>query len=231
MQALRRLYAIIIIKFVPVWASSLAHSFSPTPTRPLSRCFGRSLVLKFYSPSAIRHGLLRSTGWQLFVEYRSVRAWNTVGIVTRGTASIGNVETLVESRQGVRVDDDDLDDIVEAVEAGLCMEPPRLSWGDTIVNYACSEGRTESEQTRCEDHEEELISHASSAEFLDALAARDDEAEADDGHRQEGQEGEICQCNGLSNVSLVDDGLLLRIDAINETDDEHDQAPNDGGDE
>lgn len=151
--------------------------------------------------------------------------------MARSTTSVGNVETLVESRQSVREDDDELDDIVEAVEAGLLMEPPRLSWRHTIVNYACSKGRTESEQARCEDEEEELVTHASGAEFLDALAARDDEAEADDGHRQEGQEGEIGQGNGLDDVSLIDDGLLERVEADDETDDEHDQARNHGRDE
>lgn len=85
----------------------------------LSRCFGRSLVLKFHSPAGIRHRLLRSTGRQLFIKYGSVRAWNAVGIVAGGTASVGNVESLVEPRQRVRVDDDELDEVVEAVEAGL----------------------------------------------------------------------------------------------------------------
>lgn len=44
--------------------------------------------------------------------------------MTGSTASVGNVETLVESRQGVGEDDDELDGIVEAVEAGLVVEPP-----------------------------------------------------------------------------------------------------------
>lgn len=85
----------------------------------LCRCLGRSLVLKLHGPAAICHRLLRSTGRQLLVKYGSVRAWNAVGIVAGGTASVGNVETLVEPRQRVREDDDDFDEIVEAVKAGL----------------------------------------------------------------------------------------------------------------
>lgn len=150
--------------------------------------------------------------------------------MTRSTATVGNVETLVKSRQGVREDDDELDEIVEAVEAGFCLEPPWLSWRDTIVNHACAEGRTESEQARGEEDKEELVTHASGAEFLDVLAARDDEAETDDGYRQEGQEGEISQRNGLSDVSLIDGGLLERVDADDEANDEHDQARNHGPD-
>lgn len=106
-----------------------------------------------------------------------------------------------------------------------------MSGRDTIVDYACAEGRTKSEQARGEEDEEELVTHASGAEFLDALAAWDDEAEADDDDGQEGQEGEIRQRNSLGDVSLIDSGLLERVDADDETDNEHDQASNHGRDE
>lgn len=101
------------------------------------------------------------------------------------------MEALVKSRQSVREDDDELNDVVEAVEAGLLMEPSWLRYGDAVISYSCTEARAESEQARAEDHEEEFIAHASGTKLLDALAAGDDEAECDDGDREECQEGEV----------------------------------------
>lgn len=82
-----------------------------------------SLGLKLRIPGGIDYGLSRTSPGKLFVEYSPVRDGNAVGIVAGRTASIGNVEALIEARQGVGEDDDELDDIVEAVEAGLVMEP------------------------------------------------------------------------------------------------------------
>lgn len=56
------------------------------------------------------------------------------------------------------------------------------------------------------------------------MAARDDEAETDDGERQEGQEGEVSHSNGLDVVSPVDGDLVERIDAVNDRNDEHEET-------
>jgi hypothetical protein len=122
MEALRHPYAIININILLYAFFFLFIFFSIClfyRFLSLSSCLGQSLVLIFHGPGTIGHCLLRGTGGQLFVEYSPIRVWNTVGIVSRSTASVGNVETLVEPRQGVREDDDDLDEIDEAVEAGL----------------------------------------------------------------------------------------------------------------
>lgn len=143
-------------------------------------------------------------------------------------ASIGNVEALVKSRQRVCEDDDELDGVDEAVEAGLLMEPSRLGYGDAIIRHSRAEGRAKSEQAGAEDHEEELVAHASSTKLFDALAAGDDEAEGDDGDGEECQEGKVGQGNDLDVVGLVDGRLVKRVDAVDDGDDEHDEAGHDG---
>lgn len=151
--------------------------------------------------------------------------------MARGAAPVGNVEALVEPRQGVGKDDDELDEVVEAVEAGLGMEPPGVVCGNAIIRHACTEGRAEREQTGREDDEEELVAHAAAAKLFDALAAGDDEAEANDDGRQKGQEGKVGHGHGLGNVRLVDGRLVQRVDAVDDADDEHEETADDRADE
>lgn len=112
--------------------------------------------------------------------------------MARRAASIRNVEALVESRQSICEDDDELNDVVEAVEAGFLMEPSRLGYWDAVISHSCTEARAEGKKAGAEDHEEEFIAHASGTELFDALAAGDDEAEGDDEDGEECQEGEVC---------------------------------------
>lgn len=106
---------------------------------------------------------------------------------------VGDVETTIEPRDGVRVHHNDLNDKVEAVKTRSRVVPGRVgqrTCGSEVNGQA--EAGAEAEQERGEEQEGDFGAVATLAEFLGAAApAGGEDAEDRDWDRQEGEDGTV----------------------------------------
>lgn len=106
------------------------------------------LVLELMLPLVLFLSLLGSSDRSLFrnvllvhlgVEFAAAR------IVTRGLAAVGNPEATVESRQSPGEDDEEFNDVVEAVVASLVMEPRGVIGRTLLIGDSGAEASSEGE--------------------------------------------------------------------------------------
>lgn len=115
--------------------------------------------------------------------------------MARRTAAIRDVETEIETGEGIRVENDDLDGEVEAVKSSLVVEPSRVcQWSASVAN-AGPVGCADAEESRGEEDEGDAGAHAALlAEVVDRLVMGDEDGAEDDRDGDEGQDREVCTC-------------------------------------
>lgn len=121
-------------------------------------------------------------------------------------ATVGDVETSIESRESVGEDDDDLDDVVEAVVTCFAVIPSWIVHGPQLEGYASSKSSTEGKQCSCEDKKLDFCPHTALSEFVHWCSSGDNEASSDNGQWKKRENGEK-RAAGELNVAK----LLLRM--------------------
>lgn len=143
------------------------------------------------------------------------------------TAAVWNVEPPVEARQSVGIDDNELDDVVEAVVAGPVMNPSGIVGRALDEAGAGAEASTKRQQTGGEDQEGQLGAHAALAELVEGRAARQKQRGSGDGERQEGQGGEVDAGGALDVAQLETYAHVEGVVGVDAGDDDHDEAGDD----
>lgn len=112
-------------------------------------------------------------------------------VVARPGAAVRHVHTAVEAEDGVRVDDEQFDAEVEAVEARLGVVPGWVGEGPRCgVVDAGAEAGAKRQEEGCAGEQEEPRAVAADAELLGACAGgAGEEADGYDGHGEEGEDG------------------------------------------
>lgn len=105
-------------------------------------------VLELMLPVALLLSLLGGSNRSLFRNILLVHFGVQVAaarVVARSLAAIGNPEATVESRQSPGEDDNEFNDVVEAVVASLVMEPRRVIGRTLLIGDSGTEASSESQ--------------------------------------------------------------------------------------
>lgn len=101
--------------------------------------------------------------------------------MTGATASVGNVESSIKARESVGEDDDELNAIVEDIEAGLVVVPGWVGDGTDLVSDSGAESGTDGEERGCEGKKSDFGAHTSLAELIHRGFPGEKHAEGNDG--------------------------------------------------
>lgn len=135
------------------------------------------------------------------------------------------MEALIEAGQGVRVEHDDFDGKVEAVESCLVVEPARVRKWSAVVADDCSVGCTETEEAGGEEDENYTTAHGSLfAKVIDGLRVRNENGQKDDWDWDEGQDGEVGACEEADLSQLCKQTLVESEVAVYNAGDEQDET-------
>lgn len=164
-------------------------------------------------------------------------------VVTRPGAAVGHVEAAVEARGHIGVDDEDFEDEVEAVEAGLGVVPGWVGEGPRgrVVDADAESGPKRKEKGGAEEQQEPGAVPADAKFLGSAVGGTSDEGEGYNGNGEERKqcaEGTLVVRNlmGLTKKGLQessrDEGDLPELQAhgriqgeevVHSRDDDHDQ--------
>lgn len=111
-------------------------------------------------------------------------------VVAGRTGPVGDMKTAVEARDGVHVDNEELDGEIKAVETGLGVVPGRAGDGPRRGEVdGEAEGGAQREDKRGDEQQKDLGPVAALAELLGPLGSGGEDGEGGDGDGEEGQEG------------------------------------------
>lgn len=151
-------------------------------------------------------------------------------VVAGHAAAVGDVIEAVEAEESVGEDADDLNDVVEAVVAGLALEPRRVVGRADVKGSARAERGAEGQQRRGEDDEAQLELERSAAALGMALAKRVRLLAAGDERggqaNGDGQEGEHREKDDGKELDVADAALgvgVEGVEAVDDGDDDHDE--------
>lgn len=146
----------------------------------------------------------------------------------RSTAAVWNVKSLVHSHQSISVDNNQLNDIAEAVEDGLVVEPAGVGgWAHGEERNAGTERGAEGQEGGGEEDEDDLGVHGAVAEVVGGVAAGEQQAEEDSRDGDEGEDGDVDAGDEADVADLAEDGGVEGVEAVDDGGDDHDEAGED----
>lgn len=160
------------------------------------------------------------------------RRRHTFRIVTWLARAVWDMEAQIKAGQAVQVDADNLNEVYEAVVAGLAVVPGRLRDGTGHVLDGGAECRPEGQDGRSEANQEDFGAHAALlAELIDGCLGRPGQQQSKDEDR-DGQEGEDSEKGAREELYVAQLRLDVRVEGVEGVDgrnDDHDEQRHDDG--
>lgn len=144
------------------------------------------------------------------------------------TAAVWNVESLVHPHQGISVDNNQLDDIAEAVEDGLVVEPAGVGgWSHGEERNTGTERGAEGQEGGGEEDEDDLGVHGAVTEVVGGVMAGEQQAEEDPRDGDEGEDGDVDAGYEADVANLAEYRGVEGVEAVDDGGDDHDEAGED----